>query len=167
MNVFKFGGASVKDAVGIQNVIGIMKHFPAEKIAVVVSATGKTTNALEDVVKSYFAKDGTAFDKLAAVRQNHASILQNLGLAGTDAEKDVNDLFVEIDWILEDEPEDSFDYVYDQVVSIGELVSSRILCHAMIKEGVKATWLDIRGVLYTDEIHREAKVIWGIADGKS
>lgn len=167
MNVFKFGGASVKDAVGIQNVIGIMKHFPAEKIAVVVSATGKTTNALEDVVKSYFAKDGTAFDKLAAVRQNHATILQDLGLSGTDAEKDVNDLFVEIDWILEEEPQDTFDYVYDQVVSIGELVSSRILCHAMIQAGLNAAWLDIRGVLYTDEIHREAKVIWGITTEKT
>lgn len=167
MNVFKFGGASVKDAEGFRNVIGIMKHFPDEKIAVVVSATGKTTNALEEVVKAYFAKDGTAFDKLAAVRQNHTQILQNLDLAGTEAEKDVNDLFVEIDWILEDEPHDAFDYVYDQVVSIGELVSSRILCHAMVKAGINAVWLDVRGVLFTDEIHREAKVIWGITTEKT
>lgn len=167
MNVFKFGGASVKDAAGIRNVIGIMKHFPNEKIAVVVSATGKTTNALEDVVKAYFAQDGTAYDKLAAVKQNHADILENLELSGTEAEKDVNDLFVEIDWILEEDPQDAFDYVYDQVVSIGELVSSRILCHAMVKAGISAAWLDVRGVLFTDEIHREAKVIWGITTEKT
>ncbi|MFN8318339.1 MAG: aspartate kinase [Saprospiraceae bacterium] len=166
MNVFKFGGASVKDATGIRNVCNIMQYFTGDKIAVVVSATGKTTNALEEVVKSYFARDGQAQQKLDLVKENHASIVDTLQLAGKDVEKDINDLFVEIDWILEESPHDAYDYIYDQVVSIGELVSSRILYHAMVAAGIKAAWLDIRGVLYTDEIHREAKVIWQLSTEK-
>ncbi len=156
----------MKDAAGMQNVIGIMQYFAGEKIAVVVSATGKTTNALEEVVKSYFNEDGQASAKLESIKQNHASIVKALQLDGTEVEKDINDLFVEIDWILEEAPHDPFDYVYDQVVSIGELVSSRILYHAMKAAGIKAAWLDIRGVLYTDEIHREAKVLWHLSTEK-
>ncbi|MBK8700219.1 MAG: aspartate kinase [Saprospiraceae bacterium] len=166
MNVFKFGGASVKNAPGFVNVAEIIAFFKGEKLAIVVSATGKTTNALETVVKSYFYKDGTALEKLDAIKRNHYEIIETLGLVGTEIEQDVNDLFVEIDWILDDEPHDQYDYIYDQIVSIGELVSSRILYHTLRSRGINASWLDVRGVLFTDEIHREAKVIWNLTSEK-
>lgn len=166
MNVFKFGGASVKDAAGFNNVSGIVNHFPHQKLAIVVSATGKTTNALEEVVKAFFKEDGSVMDKLDLVKNNHIDIIQNLNINVEEALKDINDLFVEVDWIIEDKPEDGFDYVYDQIVSIGELVSSKILFHTLKSSGLKAAWLDIRGVLYTDQVYREAKVNWQISTPK-
>ncbi|MFM2393188.1 MAG: hypothetical protein RLZZ546_1170 [Bacteroidota bacterium] len=166
MNVFKFGGASVKDAEGFNNVSEIVNHFRNQKLAIVVSATGKSTNALEEVVKAFFKQDGTAFEKLDLVKNNHFQIIENLNISKEEALQDINDLFVEIDWIIEERPEDSFDYVYDQIVSIGELVSSKILYHTLKSSGLQVGWLDVRGVLFTDEIHREAKVNWQVSTPK-
>jgi aspartate kinase len=166
MNVFKFGGASVKDAQGFKNVANILSHFKNEKLAIVVSATGKTTNELEEVVRSYFANDGTVHDKLRIVLEKHAQIINNLDIDKESALADIQDLFVEIDWIVEDSPQDTYDYVYDQIVSIGELISSKILYYTFVAHGHKTAWLDIRNALFTDEVHREAKVLWEISTPK-
>jgi aspartate kinase len=166
MDVFKFGGASLKDAAGFLNVNGIIKHFKNDKLAIVVSATGKTTNALEAVVNSFFQQDGLVNEKLNIVKQNHVNIIENLDINKVEALNDINDLFVEIEWIIEDQPEDKYDYVYDQVVSVGELISSKIMYHTLKANGHKVAWLDIRDVLFTDEVHREAKVNWALSTDK-
>lgn len=166
MKVFKFGGASVKDAQGFLNVENIVNHFRNDKLAIVVSATGKTTNALEEVLKSYFQQDGHTAQLVESVKQNHLNIIKGLGIEGNAAVNDLNDLFVEIDWVIEETPKDDYDYIYDQVVSIGELVSSKILYYTLQAKGHKVAWLDIRDVLYTDEIHREAKVLWHLSTDK-
>jgi aspartate kinase len=166
MNTYKFGGASVKDAEGFENVRGIIDHFKGEKLAIVVSATGKTTNALEEVVKSYFAEDGQVSQKLDFVKNNHITIIKGLDINKEEAFNDINDLLVEIEWIIEESPQDPFDYVYDQVVSVGELISSKILYHVLKSGGHNVAWLDIRDVLFTDEIHREAKVDWALSTSK-
>ena len=166
MKVFKFGGASVKDAQGFLNVENIVNHFRNDKLAIVVSAIGKTTNALEEVIKAYFNRDENANELAESVKQNHLKIVADLAINDESAIQDINDLFVEIDWILEEEPKDEYDYVYDQIVSIGELVSSKILYYTLKSKGHKTAWLDIRDVLFTDEIHREAKVLWNLSTEK-
>ncbi len=160
INVFKFGGASVKDAQGIINVGEILKNFKDEKIAVVVSATGKTTNHLERVVDAYVNKKDNLNQLLDEVKSNHLSIVKQSGIESQEVIDDLLDTFVEIEWLIEDEPHDSYDYIYDQIVSVGELISSKILCYYLNSIDIKSAWLDVRGVLFTDEIYREAKVDW-------
>lgn len=161
LKVYKFGGASVKDAESVNNVCSILSsHSTDNKILTVVSATGKTTNALEVVVNSYFSNDGKSNDHLQKIKNDHVSILQGLDILTEDVAADINDTFVEIDWMIEEEVQDGYDYIYDQIVSIGELVSSKILCHTCKKLGLNVYWLDVRDVMITDNSYREAKVLW-------
>jgi aspartate kinase len=162
IKVFKFGGASLRDVENIQNVAAILRKFSAERIVVVVSAMGKTTNALEDVVRSYFDRDGKAFDLLNGIRQQHEAIMDVLFDKKDDVYALVNDSFVEVEWVLEDEPHDTFDYVYDQIVSLGEIISSKIVAAYLNKLGMKTAWLDARDVLRTNETWREAVVDWDV-----
>lgn len=158
IRVFKFGGASVKDSNSIENVVEILKSHSSEKLLIVVSAMGKTTNKLENVVA--LRKDKAAWqEKLSEVKEAHYSVVQNLFgedemLAGI-----LNDLFVEIEWAIEEQHE-NFDFVYDQVVGVGELVSTRILWHALNKNGIPCQWIDARDVIKTDEVYRESWVLW-------
>jgi aspartate kinase len=160
IKVFKFGGASLKDIDNIKNVADILKKYEKESLVIVVSAIGKTTNALEEVVRSYFERDGKAFDILQQIRQNHEVIMNQLFDKNDDVYAHVNDTFVEVEWILEDEPHDAYDYIYDQIVSVGEMVSSKIVSAYLNKVGLKTTWLDARDVLRTDETWREAVLDW-------
>jgi len=160
LKVFKFGGASVKNEDGVSNVASILGEYKQEKILTVVSATGKTTNALEDVVESYFHAKGDADQLLQKIKDDHIKIMDKLGILNQDSFADLNDTFVEIDWMIEDDVQDEYNYIYDQIVSVGELVSSKILFHKCKKEGLNVTWLDVRDVLITDNTYREAKVLW-------
>jgi aspartate kinase len=160
IKVFKFGGASLKDIDNIKNVADILKKYEKESLVIVVSAIGKTTNALEEVVRSYFERDGKAFDILQQIRQNHEAIMNQFFDKNDDVYAHVNDTFVEVEWILEDEPHDAYDYIYDQIVSVGEMVSSKIVAAYLNKIGIKTTWLDARDVLRTDETWREAVLDW-------
>ena len=160
VKVFKFGGASLKNPENIKNVAAILQHYAAESLVIVVSAMGKTTNALEEVVKNYFNERPKAFEILNSVRKDHYAIMDALFEANDDVYASVNDIFVEVEWILEDEPHDKYDYVYDQIVSIGELVSSKIVAAYLNKIGLKTQWLDARDILKTDETWRESVIIW-------
>jgi aspartate kinase len=160
IKVFKFGGASLRDVENIKNVAAIVQKFSAENLFIIVSAMGKTTNALELIVSSYFERDGKALDILNGIRQQHAAIMVHLFDANDDIYAQVNDTFVEIEWILEDEPHDAYDYIYDQIVSVGEILSSKIVAAYLTKVGLTTTWLDARDVLKTDETWRESVVDW-------
>jgi len=166
MNVYKFGGASVKDAEGFQNVAKIIESHQDSPLVVVLSAIGKTTNALESLTKSYFHQLPDVREKFEAIKAQHYQIIAKLGLEGHELMDEVNDLFVEIEWVIEEIPHDEFDYLYDQIVSVGELLSTKILAAVLRECGVAATWLDIRDVLITDEVHREAKVNWALSHDK-
>lgn len=160
MRVFKFGGASVKDAAGIKNVASIIQQYGEKNLVVVVSATGKTTNALEVVIKDYFDnKDAkAAFD---VVKQNHHQIC--VDLFGTDAHAvfdKLQNIYAEVDWQLEEDRKESYNYVYDQIVSQGELISSVILSAYLNEVGASNSWLDVRDVMKTDDTYREAVVDW-------
>ena len=160
MKVFKFGGASVKDAAGIKNVASIIQKYGEKNLVVVVSATGKTTNALEEVIKAYF-NDTDAKAAFDVVKKNHHQIC--IDLFGNDTHKvfdSLQNIYAEVDWQLEEKRKESYNYVYDQIVSQGELISSVILSAYMNDIGINNTWLDVRDVMKTDDTYREAVVDW-------
>ena len=160
IKVFKFGGASTKDAESIKNVAKILKGFEGQTIAIVVSATGKTTNALEKVVEAHMKQDGSAVSFLNLVKENHYQIIRDLFGEKHEIYSVINDTFVEIDWVLEEDPHEDFDYMYDQIVSVGELVSSKIVNAYLNEIGLSSNWLDARDVIRTNNIYREGWVIW-------
>lgn len=163
MKVFKFGGASVKNAASVKNVASILKLFPDEKIAVVVSAMDKTTNALEKVTDAHCRKSGDAHNLLQEVKLFHESIIEELFPdKNNPVYGQVNNFFVEADWVLEEEPRE-YDFVYDQLVSLGELVSTAIVSAWLISDGLKNEWIDIRDCLMTDNTYREGKVDWNVS----
>lgn len=161
LKTFKFGGASIRDTERIENVANILQDFDNQSLIIIVSAMGKTTNALEAIVKSYVAQDGKAFELLEKVKQQHyATMLELFKTETHEVFTSVNDTFVEIEWVLEEEPEDNFDYIYDQIVSVGELVSSKIVAAYLNEKGLKTQWLDARDIIETDNIFREGWVQW-------
>jgi aspartate kinase len=161
MQVFKFGGASVKDAESVKNSAHIISKYKVDALLVVVSAMGKTTNLLEDVTKAYHQNTGEAFEILEKAKAFHNNILSGLFEDSNHPIFDeIANCFVEIEWILEEEPQDSFDYLFDQIVSTGEIVSSKILAAYLNHIGVKSQWLDARNYIMTDNTYTEAQVNW-------
>ncbi|MEM6879555.1 MAG: aspartate kinase [Bacteroidota bacterium] len=164
LQVFKFGGASIKDAVAIRNVAGILNDFQGLPLVVIVSAMGKTTNALEEVVALYQAgKQAESQAALYAIRDQHLSVaLELFGEGGipTELADHLNDLMVPVEWQLEEEPSDNPDFDYDQIVSLGELFSTLIVAAYLNQNGRKTFWLDARDAILTDDIYREGWVQW-------
>ena len=163
MKVFKFGGASLKDAASIKNVATVLQHYQKQKLTIVVSAMGKTTNALENLCDAYYFQKGDVNQILNEIKDFHFNIIHQLF-----ADKqhliynEVSNLFVELDWITEENPVHSYDQEYDQIVSLGEIVSSKILSLYLNEVGIKNNWMDVRDVLQTDNNYREGKVDWEI-----
>lgn len=160
MLVFKFGGASVKDADGIVNLASVVKKFEGNRLLIVVSAMGKTTNMLEKLTKAYINGEDDLHEIFDEIKKYHFAIIETLFEPSHPIFNEVANTFVEIDWIIEDEPHDDYDFTYDQIVSIGELVSTRIVNAYLNKEGIKSQWLDVRGYVLTDNTYREAVVQW-------
>lgn len=157
MKVFKFGGASVKNARAIQNVASILKQFSSEPLLIVVSAMGKTTNALEQIVALAQAKkDFTSV--LDTIHQYHLQITQDLEIADRSFIELFEKQFQEIGQKARGVGE--YDQVYDQVVSQGEILSSHILNKYLQINGLPSEWLDARKYILTDETYREGKVNW-------
>lgn len=161
MQVFKFGGASVKDAEGVINLSRIVSAHRQNKLLIVISAMGKTTNLLEQLTLSYFKQEGDAFELLEQSKQYHDTIMRSLFPDNSHpVYHEVANRFVEIEWILEENPADPYDYLYDQIVAVGELVSTTIVCHYLNDVGLKSKWVDARDYILTDNTHREGKVDW-------
>jgi len=163
MRIFKFGGASVKDATGIRNVYEVLQKTGYEDVLLVVSAMGKTTNALEVVIKDYFDKSAALKSSVQEVKKYHNQILLDL----FDDEKhavftDVNKLFADLDYFLSQNKSPNYNFVYDQVVSLGELISTTILSHFMNFMGIKTNWIDVRNFIKTDNNYRDANVDWDL-----
>ena len=165
MKVFKFGGASIRDAPSFIRIANLLEKFSGQEIVLIVSALGKTTNALEEVTNAYFHNKDNANELLDKVRQKHFDLLKEL-IPDTHhpAFIDLNDTFVEIDWILEDQPNESYDYIYDQIVSIGEMASTKMLAAYLNYRNVKTQWLDVRDCIRTDNTYREGTVDWKLTE---
>ena len=139
MKVFKFGGASVSTAERIKNVVEILKKYSNEKILIVVSAMGKTTNALEKVVEAFYSSDQQkALELFQKIKEDHLSVARELSghPAPVEGHHSLIDFFTEVEWLLHDKPLRNFDYYYDQVVCIGEKVSSTIVGNELNSAGV-------------------------------
>lgn len=162
MQVFKFGGASVNSVERIRNVAGILRQYPDEKLLVVISAMGKTTNALEKVVEAFFeGRQEQALQLFEGVRQDHISTARNVLTTHFDeCLEQLADFFTEVEWLLHDKPVRHFDYYYDQVVCIGELLSTAIISAYLNESGIQNTWIDVRDIIRTDDNFRDANIDW-------
>lgn len=163
MKVFKFGGASVKDASAVKNVGSILNHFPNEDIIVVISAMGKVTNALERLTDAFFYKKENAADVLNEIKKYHFDIVDQLfSNKQHPIYNELNNTFVELEWAIEDEPTHSYNHEYDQIVSMGELISTKIVSAYLNENNIKNQWLDARGIIQTDNTYREGRVDWDL-----
>ncbi len=161
MRIFKFGGASVKDADGIKNVFNVLEKVGHQDTLLVISAMGKTTNALELVIKNYFDKSNELHSSLQDVRKYHNQILLDLF---DDEENDVfyavNSHFADLEYFLRSNKSPNYNFVYDQVVCYGEIISTTIISHYFNHAGLKNNWIDVRNFIKTDNNYRDADVDW-------
>ena len=162
MKVYKFGGASINSIDRIKNTANIIKAAKGAKLLVVVSAMGKTTNALEKVAEAFFeGRQADALQLFEQLKEQHLNYLKYLTVVNWQAaENQLRDFFTEIEWMLHDKPVRSYDYYYDQVVCCGELFSSSMLSHYLSEQQVKVKWVDVRDILRTDDNFRDAVVDW-------
>ncbi len=164
MRIYKFGGASVKDSQAVKNVFEILQKEDQKNLVVVISAMGKTTNALEEVWKAYLNNDAELSSKVDVVKQYHQNMISELFAAvQNEVSDEVNNLFVELEWILEEEPDENKDFIYDQIVSLGELLSTRIVEAYLRASGLKTKWIDARSYLKSDNQYREAGIDWDLS----
>lgn len=161
MRIFKFGGASVKDANGIKNVLSVLEKVGHEDTLLVISAMGKTTNALEIVIKNYFDKSPELHSSLQEVRKYHNQILLDLF---DDEEHEVyfavNSHFADLEYFIRSNKSPNYNFVYDQIVSYGEIVSTTIVSHYFNHAGMKNNWIDVRNFIKTNNNYRDADVDW-------
>lgn len=162
MKIFKFGGASVKDAEGVRNVANIIKSEAVSDTLIVVSAMGKMTNAFEAVVDSYYNKEENLPLKLNDIEVYHKEIMNDLFQPNHTVFKEVEVLFGELGWFLARNTSRRFNYVYDQIVCFGELLSTRIVSAYVSQIGIENTWFDVRNFIKTDSNYRDAKVDWDL-----
>ena len=160
IKVFKFGGASVKDAEGVRNLANIVKREGQGNLMMIVSAMGKTTNLLEKLTHSYVNRQDDTEGLLAEVKQYHEKIMLELfGSSSHLVFDEIANTFIEIEWMMEDEPHPDYDFNYDQIVSIGEILSSRIVSSYLNEIGLITKWIDARGYIHTDNTYREGEII--------
>lgn len=162
MKVFKFGGASVQDVDHIKHVGKIVEQYKDEKLLIVVSAIGKTTNALEKVAEAFY--DNRKEDSLrlfSDIKKQHLTIAKYLLVVTfNECLARMADLFTEVEWLLHDKPVREYNYYYDQIVSVGELLSTTIVSAYLNEVNILNTWIDVRDVLRTDNHFREAIIDW-------
>lgn len=162
MKVFKFGGASVNSVERIRNLVPILRQYRGEKLMIIISAMGKTTNALEKVVESFYTgRKEEALSLFEQVKQHHLSTARQLLVKDAVAcENHLRDFFTEAEWLLHDQPVREFDYYYDQLVSTGELFSTSIVNAWLNESGVQNHWVDVRDIIRTDDDFRDAVINW-------
>ena len=163
MRIYKFGGASVKDADGVKNLITILNYLGSEKTLIVVSAMGKTTNSLELVVKNYFDNKEELQYSLNEVFNFHNKILE--GLFNDNKEQifyDVKEVFENLRIFLKRNKSPDYSFVYDQVISFGEILSTKIINSYLNYSNIKCNWIDARELIKTDSKYRDANLNWEI-----
>lgn len=160
MFVFKFGGASIASIDRIKNTAKIIENNAPQKLLVVISAMGKTTNALEKIVDAFFEnRKEDALKLFEQVKAQHLDVVKYLLVTNWKAAEDqLKNFFTEIEWMLHDKPVRPYDYYYDQIVCCGELFSTCIVAHYLTEIGVKVHWEDVRDIFRTDNNFRDASV---------
>ena len=159
MKIFKFGGASVKDAEGVKNVSMVLQSQGFNKCLLVISAMGKTTNALEKAVELYFKKENYQTE-IEGIKQKHIEIAKGLFSENHSVYAEINLFFDDIESFLRRNKSPNYNFVYDQVVSCGEMISTKIVSEYLNDIGFKNQWLDARDYIKTDNSYRDAVVDW-------
>ena len=161
MRVFKFGGASVKDAAGVRNVAHVLREMGHDQTLVVVSAMGKTTNAMEELAGIYMAHPYGIMGSLEGIRRYHMDVVIELF---PDAQhpvyQKVAQLFLEIEDFFKRNKSPKYNFVYDHILRYRELLSSTILSEYLNAQGLENQWIDVRGLIKTDNHYRDAQVDW-------
>jgi aspartate kinase len=159
MKVYKFGGASVKDAVGIKN-LSVLVSEEKGNLVVVISAFGKTTNALEGVLKAWLDEEDEYMAQLDEIHHRHLAVTGELFGEDKSVGKMIDDSFTTLGNYLMNGGKGRYDFEYDQVVSYGEIWSTIIVSEYLKRHNREVQWIDIRKYLITDERHRDANVLW-------
>jgi len=161
MRIFKFGGASTKDAEGIKKVANIIKNQMDSRLLVVVSAFGKTTNAMESLLDAYYFNKMDKENIFFSIKETHFSILNQLFDANQeDVFTEIDNLFSTLYEYVHGEFSENYDFEYDKIVSFGELFSSKIIYFYLKQNNIPAVWIDARTVIRTDNTYREGGVDW-------
>jgi aspartate kinase len=161
VKVFKFGGFAVSTSANIKNLVEIINMNSDDQLLIIVSAMGKTTDALEKLCAAYINNKDEAFLILKEIKEFHEQIILELfELNDHPVFDEVANTFIEIEWILEDEPHPDYNFNYDQIVSIGELVSSKIISAYLTKCNINNKWIDARSYIHTDNTYREGIINW-------
>jgi aspartate kinase len=162
MKIFKFGGASVQHAQGVKNVAQIIQNHSNQNLLVVISAMGKTTNALEHVIHHCYHNTGGANQALQTVFDYHNGILRDLfGEDNLVGVSDIRNLYLELECFV-DNPnlQEDYDFLYDQIIGYGELMATKIVSNYLLSQGISNQWVDARNFIQTDSRHRDARVQW-------
>ena len=168
MKVFKFGGASIKDTESIKNVSSIIRNHCDFKLLIVISALGKTTNRMEELLHAFFYKLPEKEALFTSIKKEHLAILNALfDTIQNDIFSDIENSFSSLENYLNNNPSEDYDFEYDQIVSFGELLSSKIVYHYLSSIGLPVKWLDIRTIIRTDDTYREGQIDWDITTKKT
>ena len=168
MKVFKFGGGILHSAEAVRKIPAIINMFPGEPLIIVVSAFGKTTNALEELISSRYGQDDHFHDIIMKIRDYHAGILSLLfAESNHPVFTETQVLWDELDEIIQREVPSSYSEFYDQVICYGELISSKIVSYALISAGLENNWIDVRRILKTDSNFQEAAVEWAASQANA
>jgi aspartate kinase len=162
MRVFKFGGTSVDSVSRIRDLADILKKYTSEKLLIVISAMGKTTNALEKVAEAFYSGNTPkALELFGLIKQHHFQIVESLETANNSwLQHRMADFFTEVEWLLHDKPVRDYNYYYDQIVCIGELLSTSIVSDFLRRSGIPNQWVDVRDIFATDDQFRAANIHW-------
>ena len=160
ITVFKFGGASVKDADGVKNLQRILEQHQGQQLIVVISAVGKTTNLLEKILQVYFYGEGEMAPLVQQLKENHFTIAKALCNDSGRIIAKLETIFKQLDEKLQSPHSDNYEYEYDQVVSFGEILSTKLISTYLNIIGLRNQWLDARKLLLTDHTYTEAKINW-------
>lgn len=166
MKVFKFGGASIKDVSSINNILKIISSYDEDRLVIVVSAMGKTTNALEIVVDNYFKNKDDLHSSLSDVFNFHSKIINDLFQKNHPIYSELSKLFDKLNSFIKTNKSPSYSFVYDQIVSIGEILSSKIIHHFLLDNNINSSLIDARNCIKTNSKYRGAKVEWDTTNKK-
>ncbi len=164
MRIFKFGGASVKDAKAVKNVVKILQQEGFENTLVVISAMGKMTNAFEKVVDAYCNSSKKLTERLNFVKEFHQKICEELFDENHQVFSKIETFFDELSLFFKTNSSLNYNLIYDQVVSFGELLSTTIVSNYLNEQNVENTWLDVRKYIKTNANYRDAKVDWDVTE---
>ena len=167
MKIFKFGGASVKDAASIKNVVKVLESTQEKNVVIIISAMGKMTNALEKVIECYFKQPEHLHDAIHTIKVYHENIISELFPNNSHPiYKELQHLFKEISLFLKTNKSQNYSFVYDQIVGYGELLSTKIVTAYFTLKEIENTWIDVRNCIATNNKYRDASINWVLTQEK-